>query len=449
MNKENKKPIIAIIGRTNVGKSTLFNRLAEQNKALISAIPGTTRDRNYADCLWQGRLIQVVDTGGLQKRGKGAIELATEKQVKLASNQADLIYFIVDVREGPTPQDMEVIKFLRQCKKPVILIANKADNQKFFSRKNNPQWKKFGLGLPFAISAASGSGVGDLLDATYEKFESLGLAATPIEKINAIKIAILGKPNVGKSSLVNALCGEERMIVSDIAFTTREPQDTFIKYENENYVLIDTAGIRKHSKIKKGLEQKGVEKTKKILEQTDIVLLVLDMSEPLGLQDKKLASLIAESRKSLIVIANKSDLLREKEISVKQLTDLIHSFLSFVSWAPLAIVSAKTGKNVKKIFHTTQQVRREYQKRIQAKELEKFIKYIVKKVKPIAGPGMAARPRVLAMKQTNIKPPTFEVAVRATEVLHPNYLKYIEKQLRENFGFDGTPVIVKSKSLKR
>lgn len=447
MNQQDEKPLIAIIGRTNVGKSTLFNRLAEQGKALVSEIPGTTRDRNYADCVWRGEIIQIVDTGGLQK-GKN-LELAIEKQVKIASEQADIIYLIVDVKTGPIPEDLRVANFLKKIKKPIIVITNKADTAGLIRKGKDPEWKKLGLGQAVPVSAATGVGVGDLLDITYGKIKELGLKPQSVEEINALKIAILGKPNVGKSSLVNALCGEPRMIVTDIAFTTREPHDTFIKYNDDNYVLIDTAGIRKHAKIAKGLEEKGVRKTKAVLDQADIALLVLDISEPLGAQDRKLANLILESNKALIIVGNKMDILEKQKISSQETTDYIYSFLTFISWAPLVLCSAKTGKNVKNIFKVAQEVKAEHIKTIPATALDRLLKAAIKKAKPIGGPGMVKSPRVLGLKQKDIAPPSFEVPVAPKEVLHTNYLKYLEKQLRKKFGFTGTPIIIRSKSLDK
>ncbi|NIP32352.1 ribosome biogenesis GTPase Der [Candidatus Saccharibacteria bacterium] len=459
MTTNTKKPLIAIVGRTNVGKSTLFNTLAEENKAMVSAIPGTTRDRAFADCVWRGKLIQVIDTGGFERKksakggsasgGITAIEKGIKEQIQIALDEADLVFFLVNIRDGVLAEDLDFARELRKIKKPIIFIANKADKKDLMLRAKDPEWKKLGFGEPVPISATTGIGVGDLLEDAYAEFKKLKLEPQPAEKIDALKVAIIGKPNAGKSSLVNALCDEPRMIVSDIAFTTREPQDTFISYKDKNYLLIDTAGLRKRAKIKKGLEKIGTERTREILEDADIILLVLDISESLGTQDKNLADLAVKSEKGLIIIANKWDLIKNKTPkSPKEFTNYILSRLNFIFWAPILFISAKDKKNTPKIFGLIEDVQKERKREITHNALDKFLKSAIKRAKPIGGTGMTTAPYIHTMKQTGTKPPSFEVVVKTKHVLHGNYLKYLEKQLREKFGFAGTPVIIKSRSRK-
>jgi len=449
MKNISEKPIIAIVGRTNVGKSTLFNTLAEENKALVSAIPGTTRDRAFADCVWRGQIIQIIDTGGFEKKNKSIIDTGIKTQIQLALEQADLIFFVANIRDGVLPEDTEFARALQKINKPVIFIANKADKKELTLRAKDPEWQKLGFGDPLPISATTGLGVGDLLDDAYKKLNEINKKPQPIVEIEALKIGIFGKPNAGKSSLINALLNEERMIVSDLAFTTREPQDTFVSYQGKDFVLIDTAGIRKQAKIKKGLEAKGVQKTKNILESIDVALLVIDISESIGAQDKNLANLIHESGKGLIIIANKWDLIKNKDTRrAKEFTDYINSQLPFVKWAPIIFTSAKNRKNVMKIFEIAEEVQKEMQREITANALDKFLKKAIKKARPTGGAGMVTPPHIYSMKQTEIMPPTFEVLVKTKHVIHPNYLKYLEKQLREKFGFSGAPIIIKSRSRK-
>ena len=449
MTTDPKKPLIAIVGRTNVGKSTLFNTLAEKNKAMVSAIPGTTRDRAFADCIWRGKLVGVIDTGGFERKKETAIDRGIKDQIQIAIKDADLIFFVVSIRDGITTEDLDFSRQLRKIKKPIILLTNKADKKELIMRAEDNEWKKLGLGKPIPISATTGIGVGDLLDATYKELKKIKKEPLTIEEIDALKVAIIGKPNAGKSSLVNAMCGEPRMIVSDIAFTTREPQDTFISYNGKNYLLIDTAGLRKRSKIKKGLEKIGTERTRDVLEDADVILFVVDISENLGTQDKNLADLAAKSEKGLILIANKWDLVKEKTThSSKKYMTYLASKLNFIFWAPVLFTSAKDKKNVKKIFNLIEEVQIERTREITANALDKLLKSSMKRAKPIGGTGMTIAPYIYSMKQLGIKPPRFEVVVKTKHVLHDNYLKYLSKKIREKFGFSGTPVIVKSRSRK-
>lgn len=449
MTNKDKKPTIAIVGRTNVGKSTLFNALAEENKAMISAIPGTTRDRNFSDCIWRGRLIEIIDTGGYERKKETPIDAGIKDQIQIAVSEADLVFFLVNIRDGIIQEDIEFAKQIRKTKKPTILVANKADKKELMDRAEDPTWKKLGFGLPVPVSATTGVGVGDLLDRAYELLEKENLEPAPVEKIDALKMAVIGKPNAGKSSLINALCGSPRMIVSEIAFTTREPQDTYLNYRGEDYLLIDTAGIRKRSKITKSLEKTGVQKSRQAIERADIILLVLDISQSITAQDKTLADLARDSGKGLIIVANKWDLLKDKSPrSAKQFGDYIYDRLNFISWAPIIFASAKDRKNVLKIFELAKDVQQERRREISANALDKFLKTAIKQAKPIGGSGMTTAPYIHAIHQLGTKPPEFEIVVKRKHVLHPNYLKYLERKLREKFGFEGTPVIVKSRSLK-
>lgn len=449
MKANSKKPLIAIVGRTNVGKSTLFNTLAEKNKAMVSAIPGTTRDRAFADCIWRGKLIGVIDTGGFERKKETAIDRGIKEQIQIALKEADIIFFIVSIRDGITTEDLDFSRQLRKIKKPIILLTNKADKKELMLRSENNEWKKLGLGKPIPISATTGLGVGDLLDETFKELKKIKKEPLSIEEIDALKVAIIGKPNAGKSSLVNAMCDEPRMIVSDIAFTTREPQDTFISYNGKNYIVIDTAGLRKRAKIKKGLEKIGTDRTRDILEEADVILFVVDISKDIGAQDKNLADLAEKSKKGLIIIANKWDLIKEKTTHTsKKYINYLALKLNFISWAPILFTSAKDKKNVKKIFSLIEEVHTERTREIADNALDKLLKSAMRRSKPIGGTGMTTAPYIYTMKQVGIKPPRFEVEVKSKHVLHDNYLKYLSKKIREKFGFSGTPVIIRSRSRK-
>jgi len=426
---------IAIVGRTNVGKSTLFNRLIGQGKAIISPIPGTTRDRNYGICEWQGRKFKLIDTGGFEIGEKGEIEIGISGQASIAMDEADAVLFVVDVLQNVTNDDRLFARALHKVGKPIFLIGNKADNPRKRQSAESDEWKKLGFGLPIPVSAANGSATGDLLELLVKKLKARKEKDT--EEESPIKIVFMGKPNVGKSSIMNALLGENRVIVSSIAGTTRGPEDSLFLYQNKPFILIDTAGLRKKARVERGLEKIGVSASVKALERADIAILILDISEEIGAQDKKIAELIINKKKGLVVAMNKMDLI---EGDYDEIVKYIKTQIPFLDWAPIIFVSAKTTKNVSKILDTAIEVDVELKREITKVGLENFRKN-VQKEKPF--------PKIYKIKQTTFEPPAFELAVKTKEKIHPSFFSFVEKRLRQKFGFIGAPIKIDSRYIKR
>lgn len=453
--KFKKLPRVVIIGKMNVGKSTLFNRLAEQNKSMVSKIPGTTRDRHFADTFWNGYGFTIIDTGGIMAIKKGKfkpseeIEEQIQKQTQMALDEADIILFLIDVKEGILSPDKELAKEIKKTGKPIILVANKVDNPKIRKEYLSSEWPKLNLGEPAPISAVNGSGVGDLLDEVVKIIKEKGFLKISFEKINSIKISFIGKPNVGKSSLLNAILGEERTIVSTTAHTTREPENILMKYKNQNFLLVDTAGIRKKAKVGRGLERMGVSKSIGGLENSDIAFFITDVSKTLNSQDLHLARMLVNYGTGIIIIANKWDLIENKnETITKKFVDYYYKNLPHANWAPIIFISAKTGKSVRKTLDLALEIYAERQKEINQAKLDRFLKQIIKKHPPTKGsgeirrrPGKPARhPYIYEINQIGINPPKFQVLISAKVPLDQKYLKFIENQMREKFGFLGTPI---------
>ncbi|MFA6304268.1 MAG: ribosome biogenesis GTPase Der [Patescibacteria group bacterium] len=439
-----KLPKIALIGRANVGKSTLFNRLTEQKKAIISTVAGTTRDRNYGLVSWRGLNFTLIDTGGLDIVHEKHFTEDVIKQSKFALAEADLVLFMLSAKDGLMPQDNEVAKILRKSKKPVLVVINKADNPA--TRKNLADYYRLGLGVPQPVSATNGSGTGDLLDVIQTKLNKKAKAPMLDEKI--IKIAIIGKPNVGKSSLLNAITDSERVIVSPIPYTTRDPQDMEFTYQGNNYLLIDTAGIRKKSHINDRLEKYSVDKAVDTIHRADVVLLVTEVDKPLGKQDQHLSEIILDAKKSLIIIANKWDTVDDKNVAtINKFTDYYRRFFPYLAYAPILFTSAKESQRVKKILELTKEIYQERSREITENALDKFLKNIIKKHAPSRGKG-TNHPRILGLKQTRINPPEFEIIKDFASDIHFSYFRFMENQLREKFGFLGTPVILRVRRIK-
>jgi len=445
-----KLPLVAIFGRVNVGKSTLFNRLAEKDKALVSKIAGTTRDANHAQVSWRGYSFLLVDTGGImelkhlveKKRPTDDIEAKVQKQARDYLSRADLILFLVDTRAGLLPDDKQIALFLKKnnLTTKLILVANKADSPNL--RKETAEFNRLGLGEPLPISAANGSGTGDLLD---KIISFLPTKAETKEKNEAIKVGIIGQPNVGKSSLLNAILGEEKVIVSPTPHTTREPQDTELVYQDKNIILIDTAGISKKGQAsvrakskRQTLEKLSIAKSLKILKQADVALLVIDITRRLTRQDARLVEEILAKKASLIIVANKWDLITEKD--EKKFKEYIYHTLPFVSWAPIIFVSAKTGKRVKKILDLVLEIATQRKQTISENALAKFLKSLIKRHPPTGRRGR--HPYIYEIKQTDIAPPAFIVRLRPGDNLSESYRRFIENYLREKFNFLGTPLVV-------
>jgi GTP-binding protein len=445
-------PLVVIFGRTNVGKSTLFNCLTERRQALVSDVPGTTRDSNLGEARWRGREFALVDSGGIidlkplgdQTRPEEEINLQVQRQALNYLKQSTLILFLVDNKAGLLPQDKELALWLKRNTdiKKVMLVANKVDAPG--DRFKVPEFYQLSLGEPLPISAANGSGTGDLLDIIVEKLKSKEPAALskepvsgPQSPVSSLRVCIIGQPNVGKSSLLNSLLGYRRVIVSPVPHTTREPQHTKIVYQNQPLLLIDTAGISKKGDKAPGLEKDGIAKSLAALAKSDLALLVLDISQPLTRQDARLVEKIVNGQKSFIFIANKWDLIKPHD--TKKYTNYIYNQLPFARFAPSQFISAKTGEKVKKILDLILSINEQRKLELRDEELEKFLRRLVRLHRPAKGKGLRC-PRIKGLRQIQTNPPRFEIKIGAKEDLHFSYVRFIENRLRESYGFLGTPI---------
>lgn len=434
---------VAIIGRQNVGKSTLFNRLIGESKALVSPTPGTTRDRNYGTSEWRGVKYTVVDTGGLDVERKDEIERAIVRQAELAMKEAHLILFVVDLRLGIRPEDRELARALRAKKKVIIVVGNKAERAEVRREAENPAWAAFGFGPPIPVSAATGIGTGDLLDLVVARAEE-ALRTPALSDLPTTSIAVVGRPNVGKSSFVNALLGEERVIVSDIPHTTREPQDTLLLWNDEPIVIIDTAGIRKHAKRTPGIEEAGVMRSLRAAERADVVLFFLEAGVPIASQERRIGKILAEAERPVILVINKWDLVREKTpMSTTAAGKKIYAELPGMDWAPVVFISAKNRERIARVVTVALDAKKQYERRIDDRVLEEFIQNVRREAR-----SGIRHPKVLSFKQTGVRPPRFYLAVREKEPLNPAYLGFLERRLRERFGFAGAPIRVFSKGIR-
>ncbi len=451
-------PKVAIIGRTNVGKSTLFNKLIAENVALVSSIAGTTRDRNIKTCEWNGYTFELIDTGGLdisylpenimskdllqKKHFLLEIERDIVRQTQIAIRQADLILFVIDAQIGILQEDRSVLNFLRKHKKAFLLVANKVDNQ--LVRKESAELVKLGAGTPFLVSAATGVGSGDLLDEVVKHIKK-----RVVKKENeVIGISILGKPNVGKSSLLNFLAGEERVIVNPMPHTTRESQDIFLMHQKKHLRIIDTAGIRRQAKVSGFLEREGIERSFESLAKTDVALLMLEVNQPLTSQDGKIAHEISQSKTSVIIIANKWDLISEKDTRTQKIyQETVQKFFPDLKWAPIIFMSAKTGSRAKKVLDLILEVNEYRYHKIEDEELAEFIKKIITKHSPKKRIGIH-HPKIYGMEQRGINPPRFHLFVDDKRNIHPSYIRYIQNQLYAQYKFYGAPLIIELKSVK-
>lgn len=446
-------PIAAIVGRTNVGKSTLFNRLLEEKKALTSPLAGTTRDINYGHCHWTGQSITVIDTAGLDLTAQAATEADLKRQAQMAINKADIIIFAVDVTAGVMPQDKALAKHLQKTKKTVMLAANKSDNPAARRLAEAPEWLKLGFGPPLPISAANGSGVGDMLDVLVGLIKEKKLDSKPLPPID-VRIAIIGRPNVGKSSLLNSLAGEERVIVSEVPHTTKEPQDTLLsfvddKYGSKNALVIDTVGIRKRAKVAPGLERIGVSLTLNELERADVVFLMIDATEGVGLQEKRLAGLIEEKHAGVILVVNKWDLAESNHLGkAEDYQKYLQGQLPFYSWSPVTFIAAKTGSHVGRLLSYALEISAQRQREIPQAEIDAFVEKL-KKIHHSAFRKGENRPKVYGVTQVGTKPPAFMVVIKDKNTLHPNFLRFIENRLRDEFGFEGTPIKIMAREIAK
>jgi len=449
-NNEDNSPLVVICGRTNVGKSTLFNCLTEHNQALVSNIAGTTRDSNLGEVEWASCSFRLIDTAGIldwrhlltKKNPANDIDTQTQKQARSYLDRADLILLLVDAKAGLLPEDKElavVIKKKSNYKNKTLLVANKVDAFKLASE--TAQFNKLALGEPLIISAANGLGTGDLLDIIVDKLKKSKKIIKPIksapEENQKINVCIIGQPNVGKSSLLNSILGYNRVIVSPIPHTTREPQNTEITYKDYKINLIDTAGISKQGKKSTGLEKPGILKSLKALNQADIALLVIDISQPLTRQDAKLIQEIADRQKSLVFIANKWDRVEIRE--TKKWTEVLYDKFPFAAWAPIQFISAKTGEKVNKILDLIITIAEQRKLSLSDSQTDKFLKNVVKIHRPAKGKGLKA-PRIYEFRQIKTNPPAFILRIGPNDDLHFSYVRFVENRLRERHGFLGTPI---------
>ena len=427
-----KKPIVAVVGRPNVGKSTLFNVLAGEMISIVKDTPGVTRDRIYADGTWLDKNFTLIDTGGIEPDSRDIILAQMREQAEIAIATADVIIFIVDVRQGMTDSDSKEADMLRKSRKPVVLAVNKVDS---FAKFGNDVYEFYNLGIgdPIPISATSRLGLGELLDAVIAHFPEQDGEE---EDDDRPRIAIVGKPNVGKSSIINKLLGENRVIVSDVAGTTRDAVDTEIVHNGTEYVFIDTAGLRRKSKIKEELERYSIIRTVTAVERADVVLVVIDASEGVTEQDAKIAGIAHDRGKGIIVVVNKWDAIEKNDKTIYEYTNKIKTILSFIPYAEYVFVSAQTGQRLNKLYDMIDMVRENQTMRIQTGVLNEIMTEAVALQQPPSDKGK--RLKLYYMTQVAVKPPTFVVFVNDKELMHFSYTRYLENRIRDAFGFRGT-----------
>jgi GTP-binding protein len=428
------KPTVAIVGRPNVGKSTFFNYIIGERLSIVEDKPGVTRDRVYAECNWRGRDFTVIDTGGIEIDSEDFITAEIANQANIAINLADVIIFLTDIKQGVTHIDEEIALILKRANKPVVLVCNKADN---FGKTSDDIYEFYNLGLgePYPLSATNALGIGDILDAVYDNFPSQD---NNQEDDEVIKVAIIGKPNVGKSSLVNKILGEERVIVSDIAGTTRDAIDSSFENEFGKYVFIDTAGIRRKSKVNESIEKFSVMRTLLAIQRADVCLMMIDATEGVTDQDAKIAGEAHEAGKGIILVVNKWDAVEKDTYTIEQFKKEVYNKLSYLTYAPLMFISAKTGQRVNKLFETINQVASHNALRVSTSMLNQVLNEAIAIVQPPTDKGK--RLKIYYMTQATTKPPTFVVFVNNKELFHFSYERYLINQLRKEFGLIGTPI---------
>ncbi len=427
------KPIVAIVGRPNVGKSTLFNALAGRRISIVQETPGVTRDRIYVDVEWLDKRFTMIDTGGIEPESGDIILSQMREQAQIAIDTADVILFLTDVRQGLVDADSKVADMLRRSKKPVILAVNKVDNQKF--DMDVYEFYNLGMGDPLPISASGKLGLGELLDRIVESFPE---DAGEEEDHEIPHIAIIGKPNVGKSSIINKILGQERVIVSDIAGTTRDAVDTRVNWNGQDYVFIDTAGLRRKNKVKEELERYSVIRAVTAVERADVVLGMIDANEGVTEQDAKIAGIAHEKGKGVIILVNKWDLVEKDDKTIYRYTDKVRGVLSFMPYAKLLFVSAKTGQRIPRMFEAIDAVIQNHALRVQTGVLNEILTEAMALHQPPSDKGK--RLKIFYMTQVSVKPPTFVFFVNSKKLMHFSYTRYLENRIRDAFGFEGTPL---------
>ena len=426
------KPVVAIVGRPNVGKSTLFNALAGENISIIKDTPGVTRDRIYADVTWLDHAFTLIDTGGIEPDSSDIILSQMREQAQIAIDTADVIIFLVDVRQGLQDADSKVADMLRRSHKPVILVVNKVDSfQKFMA--DVYEFYNLGIGDPVPVSASSRLGIGDMLDEVVKHFPE---ESEEQEEDDRPKVAVVGKPNVGKSSIVNKLSGNNRVIVSDIAGTTRDAIDTDIRWKGKEYIFIDTAGLRRKNKIKEELERYSIIRTVTAVERADVVVVVIDAKEGVTEQDAKIAGIAHERGKGIIIAVNKWDAIEKNDKTIYEFTRKVRETLSFMPYAEILFISAVSGQRLPKLFETIDMVIENQTLRVQTGVLNEIVTEAVAMQQPPSDKGK--RLKIFYVTQVAVKPPTFVIFVNDKELMHFSYVRYLENKIRESFGFKGT-----------
>ena len=429
-----RKPIVAVVGRPNVGKSTFFNAIAGEKISIVKDTPGVTRDRIYTDVTWLDKAFTLVDTGGIEPDSSDTILKQMREQAEIAISTADVILFMTDVKQGLVDSDSKVCDMLRKSHKPVVLVVNKVDD---FNKYQADVYEFYNLGIgdPYAVSSVNRLGFGDLLDEVIKYFPE----DTPEEiDDDRIKVAVIGKPNVGKSSLINKILGENRLIVSDIAGTTRDAVDTDVKYGDKEYVFIDTAGVRRKAKIKEDLEKYMIVRTLAAVDRADVVLLLIDATEGVTEQDAKIAGIAHDNGKAIIIVVNKWDAVEKDDKTIYKFTDDVKNTLSFMQYAEILFISAATGQRIPKLFEKIDSVYSNYCMRVQTGTLNEIMVKAVAMQQPPTDKGR--RLKLFYITQVSVKPPTFVIFVNDKELMHFSYTRYIENQIRDTFGFVGTPL---------
>ncbi len=430
------KPTVAIVGKPNVGKSTFFNYIVGKRISIVEDKPGVTRDRVYADANWRGRDFTLIDTGGIETDASDVIGSQIREQAKIAINVADVILFVTDVKQGVTATDSEIAMILKKSGKPIVLVCNKADN---YVEDSNEAYEFYslGVGTPYPVSSTNALGIGDVLDAIYEHFPD---DESNDDESETIKVAVIGKPNAGKSSLINKILGEERVIVSNIAGTTRDAIDSEFQNEFGKYVFIDTAGIRRKSKVTESIEKFSIMRTLLAIERADVCLMLIDAKEGITDQDTKIAGEAHEAGKGIIIVVNKWDEIEKDNHTTQEFEKDIRNKLPFMSYAPIIFISAKTGQRVNKLYEMINKVANQNAMRISTAMLNEVINEAIAIVQPPSDKGK--RLKIMYATQASTKPPTFVIFVNNKDLFHFSYERYLVNQIRNTFGLEGTPIRV-------
>ncbi len=433
-----RKPIVAIVGRPNVGKSTFFNRISGKRISIVEDTPGVTRDRVYTDVEWLSYKFTMIDTGGLEPNSDDLILSQMRNQAMIAIDHADVILFMIDGRDELTSADEEIGELLRRSHKPIVLVANKIDTARMPGHFYD--FFTLGLGEPIAISSVNGLNLGDLLDEITSHFKDIKI--DDYEE-DVIKVAIIGKPNSGKSSLVNSILGEERVIVSPIAGTTREAIDTPFTHDEKNYVLIDTAGIRRKSRVDDNVEKYSILRALTAIERADVCILMIDAAEGVTEQDKKVAGYAHEAGKATIILVNKWDLLEKDNHTYANFTKVIRNEIAYMQYAPIEFISVKTGQRVNKVLDMVDYVNNQAALRVPTGTLNDIISEAILMHQPPSDKGK--RLKIYYMTQVSVKPPTFVLFINDQELAHFSYIRYLENHIRKNFNFEGSPIIIQTR----